>query len=141
MATVQNIPEISKEFVQLELFHTLKQWLLKMKVKNPNLLMYTDSCHVRLVEKCLKRNMALPGLLGWGDSFLLDQMFFKIGGTYKLDDWGRPQNGEEISISPIRVFDESEAQDCNEIMVRGCVTGIVKNRGLLTFDLEVDDNF
>jgi hypothetical protein len=131
---------ILTELNQLEVFHTLKEWLLKIKIKTPELLLYSESCHARLVEKCLKRNMALPSVLGWGDSFLIDQMFFNTGGAYKLDDWGRPQNGEEISISPIRVFDSSEAHGYDEVMVPVCVTGIVINKGLLTFDLKKSEN-
>ena len=73
---------------------------------------------------------------------LLDQLFFQTGGAYKLDDWGRPRTGEEITISPIHVFDESSIKWNEEVVVRGNITGVVKNRGMLTFDLEtIDHNF
>ena len=135
-------PEIAHKLIRMELFFTLKMWLMKMRAKSPTLLLYSDSCHARLVEKCLKRNLALPIVLGWGDSFMLDQLFFQTGGAYKLDDWGRPRTGEEITISPIHVFDESSIKWNEEVVVRGNITGVVKNRGMLTFDLEtIDHNF
>ena len=120
------------------LVNTYKQWLHKLE--NKNLLMYTDTCHGRLVEKCVKHNLALPGALNWSDAYFLDQMFFKTGGVYKLDDWGRPPTGEEITISPIRVYNPKEPHNSHgspeEVIVLKCITGIVKNRGMLTFDLE-----
>jgi hypothetical protein len=64
-------------------------------------------------------------------------MFFQTGGVYKLDDWGRPPTGEEITISPIRVYNPEEQHGSpEEVIVLKCITGIVKNRGMLTFDLE-----
>lgn len=118
------------------LVNTYKQWLHKLE--NKNLLMYTDYCHGRLVEKCVKHNLLLPGALNWSDAYFLDQMFFKTGGVYKLDDWGRPPTGEEITISPIRVYNAEEQHGSpeEEVMVLGCITGIVTNRGMLTFDLK-----
>jgi len=116
------------------LVETYTRLLRKMEARQ--LTAYTDSCHARLVEKCIKYKLPLPGALSWSDSYFIDRLFFKTGGAYKLDEWGRPPTGEEITISPIRVHDiESVALD-DEVMVLGCITGTVTNRGMLTFDLQ-----
>jgi hypothetical protein len=37
-------------------------------------------------------------LLGWGDMFMLDMMYFKRGGNYRMDAHNRPREGDTLTI-------------------------------------------
>ena len=127
------------DVIQLTLVDILEVWLDNMRTENA--LQFVELAYNDLIDKCVAHQFPLPGSLEWEHCFFLDQVFFMSGGLYKLDDWGRPQTGQEVTISPTTVYEAHEFPDGEgEVRIVGLVTGIVKNRGMFTFDLQTSDD-
>lgn len=43
-------------------------------------------------------------LLGWGDMFMMDMMYFKRGGNYRMDEHARPREGDVVMIGGVEHF-------------------------------------
>ena len=117
----------------------LETWLQNMETRNA--LQNVESAYVELLERCAAHRFPHPSTLEWEHCFFLDQVFFRSGGLYLLDDWGRPRTGQEVTISPTTIYAAHEFPEGEgDVQILGLVTGTVKNRGMFTFDLQTPDN-
>lgn len=89
-----------EEIYMLKSFALLKQWLTEHSGK----VSWTAAEY----RQEMKRNpiFCMPTfILGWGDSFLLDQMFFRAGGNHKFSDFptvpASAQVGDTVSVDGI----------------------------------------
>ena len=107
--------DLKDEMIKIRSCALLKNWISKIKRSKPQ---YTieDFRYIMDQDKSLfddlKKNVC------WGDSFGLDQMFFRTGGSKRLIDY-----------PDIKITDDGEI-----ILIDGNSYGI-GNMGVLTFDL------
>jgi hypothetical protein len=40
-------------------------------------------------------------IMSWGDMFMLDMMYFRAGGDFRMNDHGRPVEGTEVNIDGV----------------------------------------
>lgn len=57
-----------------------------------------DETYAELVERFGKDTLSL---LGWGDMYMMDMMYFKRGGNYRMDQHNRPKEGDLIYIGGV----------------------------------------
>lgn len=102
------------EINMLKSFALLKNWLTEVRAKQADWTLQD-------YRQKMKENTAFfkpTFVLAWGDSFLLDQMFFRTGGNYQFCDF------PELPVT-VRVGDP--------VTVNG-LPHVVTAAGLLTFN-------
>ncbi len=105
------------EMATLKACHDVRTFLQTKQLQTPHVPLdprgtYEDLCAVF-------RNGTLE-LLGWGDMFMMDMMYAKQGGNFKMDDYGRPVQGSTVMIQG-----KPHVVTCN---------------GIFTFAAELDDD-
>jgi hypothetical protein len=85
-----------EELAALRAAHDIQKYLQAKAIQNPRARLDPQTTFEELTTTFDNHTLEV---VGWGDLFMLDMMYAKQGGNYKLHDYGRPQAGTIVTIS------------------------------------------